>query len=204
MGIEFEFADESLGQAMPTVVIFQKNVALRGKDSTIAWKVIRAAGDAPCAFTFQHQITAGAIDSSGEVLAPHRLDPGEGMSVTASPAGGLFAAPVPASTANEIQIRNGLFDRKIDAHLYRGRRLLARASGLGPSEVACFRFDSSIWIGVASVIEGQVMHAELLAGTETRFALHEIEHARIVLRGGEAEPYRFDLIRPGETPTHFG
>jgi hypothetical protein len=179
---------------MPTVVVFQKNAADPFGDTAIAWQIVpHTSPGSESVIDFDEELSAGANDAHGGYLPPHDIAPGQALSVTAAPSGELFAAPVPATAAGIVQVRNGLPNRPIEAAIYRSGRLLARKTRLQPGDTAAFRFDREIRIGVAPVVEGQVMNAAMLAGLDTCFALDGFEAATIVMRGGGDAPYRFEM-----------
>jgi hypothetical protein len=196
MTIRLGFINETSAAPMPTVVVFQKNVAERFGDTAIAWQIVpHTPPGGASEIDFDEALTAGANDGYGGYLPQHDIAPGQALSVTAAPSGELFAAPVPATAAGIVQIRNGLPNRPIEAAIYRGGRLLARKTRLQPGETAPFRFEPEIWIGVAPVVEGQLMNAAMLAELGTRFPLPEgLSEATIVMRGGGNLPFHFEII----------
>jgi hypothetical protein len=193
MKILLGFIDEATSRPMPTVVLFQRNAADRFGDSAIAWQIVAGlASGERVAIDFSAELSAGAHDSLGGHLPQHEIAPGQALSVTAAPSGELFAAPTPASAADQMQIRNGLPNRPIDVGIYRGARLLARKNRLQPGDVAAFRFEPELWIGMAPVVEGQVMNAAMLDTLTTSFALDDLAGATIVVHGGNRAEFELE------------
>lgn len=193
MRVALHFIDDAASRPMPTVVLFQRNAADRFGDSAIAWRIV--AGLLPgehVEIDFPTALAAGAHDSLGGHLPQHAIAPGQALSVTEAPSGELFAAPVPATAADQMQVRNGLPNRPIDAGIYRGACLLARRARLQPGDMAAFAFEPRLWIGAAPVVQGQVMNAAMLDTLTTSFALDELAHAAIVVRGGERLEFVLD------------
>jgi hypothetical protein len=188
MEIQLNFVNRSGDGGNSRIVIFQKNVVSEG--AAVAWRVLDLPGDGgPCPLSFPTELSAAASDSHGNSVAPEAAEPGHGFYLTATPAGGLFAAPVPASSPTQIQVRNGL-PRAIDARTYRGGRLLAAVSGLHPQQVAAFEFRPAIWIGAApQVAEGEWIDGAI--GTEV--SLRGVARADLVMTGGGAKPLAFAL-----------
>jgi hypothetical protein len=194
MTIRLGFINETSAAPMPTVVVFQKNAAERFGATAIAWQIVpHAPPGGGSAIDFDAELTAGANDGYGGYLPRHDIAPGQALSVTAAPSGELFAAPVPATAADIVQVRNGLPNRPIEAAIYRSGRLLARKTRLQPGDTAPFRFEPAIWIGVAPVVEGQVMNPAMLAELDSCFSLEGVAAATIFMRGGGGEPYRFAM-----------
>ncbi len=199
MDIKLNLINESNDTNNSQVVIFQKNQAANSEELVVAWKVIQNMGKGdfhPFNYALETQISAS--DSFGNFLPAAGARNGQLFRVMLSSSGQVLGEAGAASAGAQIQLRNDLQAGAVNAHLYRGGKLLATKTSVSPRQMAAFAFKSAIWIGVvAQVEEGQVMNSAIISTVNTELSLLGISAADIVLTGGGsgpgATPYVFTL-----------
>lgn len=200
MDIKLTFKNESQDANNSSVVIFQKNVGESQDKTAVAWKTIKncGAGDYH-SFTFPVKFEVGATDSNGNSMPTQTATPGEMYEVDKDDSGHILRkTSQPASSPNEVELRNNLSTGPISATIYRDGKLLAMKKFVGPQEKATFKFLPTIWIGVVSEIEeGDIIDSAVIEMINTELSLLGISSADIVMTGGgggsEATPFNFSL-----------
>lgn len=182
------------------IIIFQKNVATSPDELAIVWKTIENCGvGSSHPFDCPWDITINAIDSYGNHTKKLLAAPGQAFELKLGHSGYvLIPSHTPAASSQDIEILNTLARGSIYAGVYRSNRLIALKHNIVPKEKAVFRFNPSIWIGVASDIQqGQEMSSAILSSVNTEIPLLGIAEADIEMRGGGAGsnsyPYSFTL-----------
>ena len=198
--IKLNFINNSNGINNSDIVIFQKNEATGSTELPTAWLVIKKfdLGDR-YAFTYSHDLSISSSDSWGNYSPLLPAPNGSAYDVNQTTSGSeLKRSQLPASSSNEIEIRNQLTQGSINVSVYRDGRLCAAKSGISPGQKAIFRFKPTIWIGVTSQIDqGQIMNSAIIASINTELSLLGIASADIVMTGGgagsTATPFKFSL-----------
>lgn len=182
------------------IIIFQKNVATSSDELAIAWKTIENCGvGSSHPFDYPWDVTINAVDSYGNHTKKLLATPGQAFELKLNHSGYvLIPSHTPAASSQDIEILNTLARGSIYAGVYRSNRLVALKHNIVPKEKAVFRFNPSIWIGVASdTQQGQEMASAVLSCIDTEIPLLGIAEADIEMRGGGAgpasHPYSFAL-----------
>ncbi|QRN99117.1 hypothetical protein JRI60_08895 [Archangium violaceum] len=182
------------------IVIFQKNVATDFDELSIAWRVIQNLGRGNYhPFTYSLALDVSANDSWNNFTPTFDASPGElwDMSLTSS-GNELQLSTSPATSPEEVQVRNALPQGAIDANVFRDNLLLATKTSIAPGQKAVFKFKPTIFIGVASQIQqGKVMDSAIISDINTEISLLGIKSADIVMSGGgpgtSSTPFHFTL-----------
>ena len=198
MDIEITFKNQSSDVNNSQVVIFQKNVAIPDADP-VAWHVIQHCDPGEShSLTVPADLTVRASDGYGNLSTPLAARPGHAFAVSEAEGGDTLRPAGLGGSAHAVEVSNALLAKAIDAHVYRGGRLLATHAAIPPEGKAAFQFKPAIWIGATSQAEeGMVMPRALTADMTTHFSLDGIASADIVMNGGgagpEAQPFVFTL-----------
>ncbi|OCX52141.1 hypothetical protein BEL04_11655 [Mucilaginibacter sp. PPCGB 2223] len=199
MNILLNFINNSIDNGAPSIVIFQKNMAAGFDELAVAWKVLEYVGQGDNhPFTFPMDMQIGASDSWGNYMPQLNASNGQLFQVTLTASGDRLSYAGPATSAKEVQFRNGLAQGAINACIYKSGRLLAVKNGIAPNQQAAFEFKPTIWIGVASqVVQGEVMNSAIISNINTELSLLGVKSADIVMTGGgpgpSSTPYKFSL-----------
>lgn len=196
--INLNFINKSSDSNNSSVVIFQQNVAEDFDELAVAWRVIKNVGyGGNHPFTYPIQFDVTAKDSWGNPTPELAAYEGQAFDMVRDNSGDvLIRSTTPATSSEQVEIRNGLDQGTIDALIYRGGKLLAQKTNLAPGQKAVFEFHPRIYIGAVSRIEeGQVMNSAILSQVNTELSLFGIASADIVMtgKGTDAKPYAFQL-----------
>ncbi|MEO8515336.1 MAG: hypothetical protein ABI426_01260 [Flavobacterium sp.] len=198
--IKLNFINRSNDTNNSSVVIFQQNVAEDFGELAVAWRVIENCGrldNHP--FTYSLNFAVGAGDSYGNYTPQQIAQDGQGYDMIMNTSGDMLQlSTVPATSAEEVEIRNNLAKGAIDANCYRDGHLIATKTNLAPGQKAIFEFQPRIYIGVASQVEeGDVMNSAIISQINTEINLLGITSADIVMTGGgpgaASTPFNFTL-----------
>ncbi|MBC3920581.1 hypothetical protein H8L32_24160 [Undibacterium sp. CY18W] len=199
MDIKLTFRNLSNDTNNSSVVIFQKNVAADFDEKAVAWTVIRNCGQNEYhPFTYPIGMTVSSSDSWGNYTPQLAAEHGQIFEATMTGSGDGLAYAGPATNASEIQVRNNLTQGAINAHIFKGGKLLAIKTAIAPGQRAAFRLEPTLWIGAASEIEeGDVMNSAVISSLNTELSLLGIASADIVMTGGgpgaDSKPFSFHL-----------
>ncbi|MFI2767931.1 hypothetical protein [Ruegeria faecimaris] len=183
-----------------SIVIFQQNVAEDFGELAIAWKVIKNLGRLdyhPFKYPLKFQVSAS--DSYGNYTPQMTAYDGQAYEMVKDTSGDILRlAKTPATSPNEVELRNNLTMGSINANIYREGKLLAAKTNLAPGQKGVFQFHPTIYIGVVSQIEeGQVMDSAIISQINTEINLFGIQSADIVMSGGgpgkNSTPFDFQL-----------
>ena len=183
-----------------SIVIFQQNVAEDFGEIAVAWRVIENCGrldNHP--FTYPMQFQVCAKDSYGNYTPQLTAEDGQAYEMVKDTSGDVLKlASTPASSPNEIEVRNSLQQGAIDACCFRDGRLLATKTNISPGQKAVFQFHPRIYIGVVSqIMESQIMDSAIIQSINTELNLFGISRADIVMTGGgpgpKSSPFKFNL-----------
>lgn len=193
--IKLNFINKSNDANNSSIVIFQKNISDTFDEIAIAWKVIKNCGrldNHP--FNYPKNFQIAASDSYGNFTPQLTAYNGNAYEMVKSTSGNtLQSSSTPATNPEEVEIRNNLTNGSINAHCYRNGKLLATKINLVPGQKAIFKFEPSIYIGIASQIEeGDIISTEILSKINTKISLFDITSADIVMTGS-SEPFKFSL-----------
>lgn len=198
--IKLNFINRSNDSNNSEIVIFQKNVSENADELAIAWKVIQNCGQGSHhPFNFPLQVEVSASDSWGNFTPQLPADEGQAFEMVKNKSGDVLQiAATPASSENEIEVRNQLTTGSISAYCSRDGSICAMKSDISPFQKAVFSFAPTIWIGVASQVEeGQILNSAIISNINTEISLMGIAEADIVMTGGgpgsSSTPYRFTL-----------
>lgn len=197
--IQLRFVNESNDHNNSEILVFSKNVATTASEVAVAWTVIRNCGRGawhPFAYPMASQV--GAIDADGNYMPLLDAQPGMLFEEKMDPSGHVLVPAGEGTSAEEIQILNGLEQGAITACVYKDGRLFASQPGIMPQQKAAFSFKPTIWIGVASqVSEGAQLDSAIVSSVNTEISLYGISSADIVMTGGgagpDAQPFMFTL-----------
>ena len=198
--VELTFINQSNDMNNSSVVIFQKNVATDYEEVAVAWRVIRNCGRGwSHKFNYPFDFYVGAGDSYGNLAPQLSAEYGQKWDVVRTASGDtLQLDSTPASSMNEVEIKNSLMTGSIDAQIYKDGKLLLTKTGVSPAQKAVFSFKPTIWVGVASQIEeGEIMNSAILSDINTEISLLGITKANLIMTGGgvgpTATPFQFHL-----------
>ncbi len=198
--IKLNFINQSADTNNSSIVIFQQNVAEDFGEIAIAWRVIENCGrldNHP--FTYPLDFMVCASDSYGNYTPQLAATNGQAFDMSQDTSGDVLnLSSTPATSPNEVEVRNNLETGAIDANCYRDGNLLASKTGLAPGQKAVFEFQPTIYIGVVSqVVEGDVMDSAIISQINTQINLFGITSADIVMTGGgpgqSSTPFNFSL-----------
>ncbi len=198
--IKLNFINKSGDTNNSSVVIFQQNVAEDFGEIAIAWKVIKNCGrldNHP--FTYPMLFNVSASDSYGNNTPQLTAANGEAFDMIKDTSGDILQlSSTPATSANEVEVRNNLSSGAINANCYRDGKILATKTGLAPGQKAVFEFQPKIYIGVVSQVEeGDVMNSAIISQVNSQINLFGITSADIVMTGGgpgaSSTPFNFTL-----------
>jgi len=201
MDIEITFINQSYDENNSNVVIFQKNVATNFEEIAVAWRVIENCGrNWTHKFKYPMNFTVGAQDSWGNISDLQPAINGQKWNIVRSTSGDVLSLDSnPASSLNEVEVKNCLAVGAIDAQIYKDGKLLATKTGVSPQQKAVFEFKPTIWAGVVSEIEeGDIMNSAILSDINTEISLLGITKANLIMTGGgvgsSATPFKFTLV----------
>lgn len=198
--IKLNFINQSADTNNSSIVIFQQNVAEDFGEIAIAWRVIENCGrldNHP--FTYPLDFMVCASDSYGNYTPQLAATNGQAFDMSQDTSGDVLnLSSTPATSPNEVEVRNNLETGAIDANCYKDGKLLAAKTGLAPGQKAVFEFQPTIYIGVVSqVVEGDVMDSAIISQINTQINLFGITSADIVMTGGgpgqSSTPFNFSL-----------
>lgn len=197
MDIEITFINQSDDSSNSSVVVFQKNVADKFNLSAVAWTVIQNCGRGwKHRFSFPMNLYVGARDSWGNVTDLQLAENGQKWNVVRSASGDILTLDSnPASSFDEIEIKNYLPSGSVDAEIYRHGKLLATRTGVSPQQKGVFKFKPTIWVGVVSEVEeGDIMSSTIISEINTEISLSGIVKADLIMTGGSQSPFKFILV----------
>jgi hypothetical protein len=198
--IKLNFINHSADTNNSSIVIFQQNDAEDIAEIAIAWQVIENCGrlcNHPFTFSTNFQVSAG--DSYGNHTPQLNAFNGDAFDMTKDTSGDVLQlSNTPATSSNEVEVRNNLETGAIDANCYRDGKIMASKTNLAPGQKAVFEFQPTIYIGVVSqVTEGDVMNSAIISQINTKISLFGIISADIVMTGGgpgaDSTPFNFSL-----------
>ncbi len=193
--IKLNFVNESNDQNNSEIVFFQKNVATDLDEAAVAWKVIKnCATGWHHKFIFPTEIRITAFDSWGnEIITPIPACNGQLFHVYKDASGDQLKYYGPASSSNEVHLRNDLQMGAINANIYKNGKLLATKSAVSPEQKAVFQFKPTLWVGVVSQVqEGSIMSSAIISNINTELSLLDVASADIVMTGGRTE-FKFTM-----------
>lgn len=199
--IQLTFINESNDQNNSSIVIFQKNENDNKNDYANAWHVIQNIGIGwthDIEFPIDVQIVAR--DSWKNYTPRINAKPGESFEVVNDISGDVLKQSADSTTSpTNILFRNKLASEVMDALIYRNGKLLAEINDIGPGNSADFKFEPSIYIGVATGInEGDKINSDIVNSIATKISLKGIESGKIIMTGGgtgpNAKPFSFELV----------
>lgn len=198
--IKLNFVNKSADTNNSSIVIFQQNVAEDFGEIAIAWKVIQNCGrldNHP--FDYPLNFKVSSSDSYGNYTPQLTAYNGDAFDMVKDTSGDILQkSSTPATSSNEVELRNNLSSGAINANCYRDGKLMATKTGLAPGQKAVFEFLPKIYIGVVSQIEeGDVMNSAIISQINSEINLFGITSADIVMTGGgpgvNSKPFNFTL-----------
>lgn len=189
--IDLNFINRSGDTNNSSIVIFQQNVAEDFGEIAVAWKVIKNCGrldNHPFSFPLEFQVSAQ--DSFGNYTPQLTAYDGQAYDMVLDNSGDILQlSTTPATSQNEVEVRNNLKVGAINACIFKDGKLLAAKTNMSPGQKATFQFHPRIYIGVVSQItEGQVMNSAIISQVNTEINLFGVSKADIVMTGGGAGP----------------
>ncbi|MFY0629706.1 MAG: hypothetical protein JXR05_04945 [Flavobacteriaceae bacterium] len=198
--INLNFINKSADTNNSSVVIFQQNVAEDFGEIAIAWRVIENCGrldNHP--FTYPMNFMVSSSDSYGNYTPQLSATNGQAFDMVKDASGDVLQlSTTPATSSDEVELRNNLETGAINANCYRDGNLLASKTGIAPGQKAVFEFQPTIYIGVVSQVqEGDVMDSAIISQVNSQINLFGITSADIVMTGGgpgkDSTPFTFSL-----------
>jgi len=185
--IKLNFINKSQDVNNSSIVIFQQNVAENFGEIAIAWKVIKNCGrldNHPFSYPLKFQVSAS--DSYGNFTPQMTAYDGQAYEMVKDTSGDVLKiCSSPATSPNEVEVKNNLSQGAINANIFKDGRLLAAKTNMAPGQKAVFEFHPRIYIGVVSQIEeGDVMNSAIIQQINTEINLFGIASADIVMTGG--------------------
>jgi hypothetical protein len=200
MDIRINFINQSNDQSNSNVIIFQKNIASNFDEIAIAWQVIKNCGQNwSHEFVYPMSFNVGTSDSYGNLSNLEAAANGQKWDVIRSASGDVLVMDNNSSASpSEVEIMNKLPNGSINAHIYKGGKLLASKTGVSPQQKAIFQFNPTLWVGVVpQVEEGETMNSAILSNINTEISLMGISSADLIMTGGgtgpNAMPFTFTL-----------
>jgi len=189
--IKLNFINQSSDVNNSQVVIFQKNVAENFGEIAIAWRVIQNCGrndNHPFTYPLDFKVSAG--DSFGNHSPKMVAYPGQAYDMVKDSSGDVLKlSEVPATSQEEVEIRNQLDMGAIDGNIYRDGKLIASKTNIAPGQKAVFQFHPKIFIGaVAEITEGSVMNSAIIETINTEIDLFGVQCADLIMTGGGPGP----------------
>ncbi|WAS95663.1 hypothetical protein [Nannocystis punicea] len=199
MNIRLKVINRSDDEHRPNIVLFQKNVLADLEELTLAWKVIRNCGrDCYHPFVYPTDFEVAIGDSHGNYSPRAPVANGQALVVRPTPSGRRLDRDPNAAHSAEIEVANALPRGSVDVNIYKAGLLVSRKTAVAPGQKAVFRFQPTLWIGVASqVVQSAALESAVLERINTRLSLVGIGSADIVMTGGgpgpDARPHAFTL-----------
>ena len=191
--IDLTYVNRAGGDAMPEVLVMQKDDASADLRSAIAWKVIHRCAPGhwhPFSYSPMAEICLG--DEFGNFTERQAAAPGARFSVQPLWNGRELVRRALDAGRDDIALRNELARGAVDACLYRNGRLLARRSAVGPGQSTAFRVRPVLWWGTCSgARQGERLGEGVLDTSLTALPLYGLIRATIALHGGDSRPYAF-------------
>lgn len=181
------------------IVVFQKNLAAKDDELSIAWLVIKNCGQGDNhPFVYPTQINVSASDSYGNFTPQLPAQNGQLFQMRLCSSGDELSLAGPGSSAKEVQVLNSLSQGAINASIYKNGKMLAQKTSIAPQQKAIFEFKPTLWVGVASQVEeGAVMDSAIISSIDTELSLLGVASADLVLTGGgsgsSSAPFEFNL-----------
>lgn len=199
MDVKLNFINRSNDTSNSKVLIFQKNESTDFEAISVAWRVIKNCGtNCNHPFVFPLEFEVDANDSYGNFTPRMAAVNGELFSVLRDGSGNIFRKTGNSTSPLEVQVRNDLGSGSVGSNIYKDNRLLATKLCVVPNQKAIFKFNPTIWIGVASEVEeGEVISSAVLTDMNTEISLLGIRSADIIMSGGgcgtESTAFQFNL-----------
>jgi hypothetical protein len=196
--INLTFINQSDDANNSQIVIFQKNVAM-AQPEAIAWHVIQHCDPGEShELSVPADLTVRASDGYGNLSAHLPARPGHAFAVSTAEGGDTLRPAGLGGDSEAVEVANALLAKAIDAHIYRGGKLLATHLTIPPDGKVAFQFEPELWIGaVSQAEEGEALPEASLVDLTTRLSLKGVSSAEIVMTGGGAgpsdEPFAFTL-----------
>jgi hypothetical protein len=117
------------------VAIPQKNVAAKVDEPAVAWKVIQDVGVGDShPFTFPLQMNIDASDNTGNPTPQQPAQHGQLFAMAPTSSGSRLTHNGSGTSKDQVQVLNALQQGAIDAHIYRGGKLLATKTAIAPQQ----------------------------------------------------------------------
>lgn len=191
--IDLTYVNRACGDAIPEVLVMQKDDACPGLHNAIAWKVIRRCAPGhwhPLSYAPVAEICLG--DEFGNYTERQAAAAGARFAAQPLLRGRELARRASDASRDDIVLHNALTVGAVDACLYRNGRLLARRCALAPGQSAAFRVRPVLWWGACSEArQGQRLGDALCDTPLTALPLYGLVRATIALHGGGGQPYEF-------------
>ena len=205
--VKLNLINRSNDENNSSVVIFQKNIANKIDNTTVAWRVIQNCETGKQhTFVFPLQFQVCANDSLGNYTPKLNAHDGQNFAMVEELGGNILTlGKHPALFADEVEIENSLVQTPIGGNVYRDGKLLAVKPNLKPGQKATFQFQPSIFIGVNSEVEeGELIDLEMISQASTEIDLLGIESADIVMTKSPANTdlFEFTLENISRAETH--
>ncbi len=199
MNIRLKVINRSDSGNQAEIVLFQRDVLARLDELPLAWKVIRNCGrDCYHPIDYPTEFEVAISDCHGNYSPRMQVANGQALSVTPTPTGRRLGTGRRPSLSSEFEVANELLRGSVDVNIYKAGLLMARKTAVAPGQKAVFRFQPTLWIGVASqVVQSTAVSSAVIQGLNTELSLLGIISADIVMTGGgsgpDAAPYVFTL-----------
>jgi len=185
--IRLNFINRSADTNNSSIVIFQKNIAEDFDELAVAWRVIQNCGrNDNHPFLYPLNFDVSAQDSFGNFTPQMTAYNGQSYEMVTDGSGDILRlANTPATSPNEVEIKNNMATGAINGKIYRDGKVIASKTTIVPGQKAVFQFHPTIWIGaVSQVTEGQVMNSAIIQSINRELPLYGITSADIVMTGG--------------------
>lgn len=197
--IKLNFINRSRDANNSQIILFQKNIATGFSELAYAWMVIENCGIGDYhPFKYSDKMQLCISDSYGNYTPFIHATSGEQYQAHLSQSGDQLSYLGEASNPNELQVLNNLGVGAINVCVFKNKSLLSMKTNVAPGQMATFRFNPTLWIGVASqVVEGTALDSAILKQKNTELSLLGVASADIVMTGGgpgrTSTPFRFGL-----------
>lgn len=197
--IKIVLRDETEQCNTAKIVLFQENALAHEVGPPIAWRVAgNPIDNRKVSFMVSNDFEIAVRGADGNVTGRKPARYGDRWEVVEGPKGTVLRKSGEATSADRVELTNGLPKGAVDALLFRRSGLQTEQNALLPGQVAAFSFAPKIFLHrVSEAEEGHSFQPAVFQDEPLEIDYDGADGAEVVMRGGgrgpDAQPIEFSV-----------